>query len=144
VDFSLADSLDYPLRYEHLLGVGLVAAQLYLVGVAEERGAPRRQALSIGPRHASGIALVDLINHGANYWKHADEWDYEAPDARRDRILDAFAKVGMADDDISLYGLLAQVVGSDQPRLLDLSPILEQWRDALDEAFPADPKESAQ
>ncbi len=98
----------------------------------------RRKALSIGPRHASGIALAELINDGANYWKHAEEWNDDAVDARRDRILNAFANVGMTDDEISLDGLLEQVTGSDEPRLLDLSPILEQWRDALEEACPSD------
>jgi hypothetical protein len=89
------------------------------------------------------VASVELICHGANFWKHADEWDYDAPDARQRRILEAFAKVGMAADDISLYGLLAQITDSDRPRLLSLSPILQQWRDALEEAFPVDPEELA-
>ena len=83
--------------------------------------------------------MVELVNHGANFWKHADEWDYDLPDGRRDRILDAFAQVGMAQDDISLYRLLVQVTGSDHPRLLGLSPVLERWRDALEEVFPAHP-----
>jgi hypothetical protein len=116
----------------------LVAAQVYLLSVSQSVGASRRQALSVGPLHASGLAQVDLLNHGANYWKHADEWDYASPDSRRDRILQAFANIGLPPDDVSLYGLLVRATGSDRPRLMDLSPILEQWRDALEGAFSAD------
>ena len=135
-DSALADGLDYPLRHENLLGVGLVAAQLYLVSVAAESAVPRRQALSVGPLHSSGVPLAELINHGANFWKHADEWDWDAPRARQARTLAAFAKVGIADEDLGLYGLLVQVTGLNRPRLVDLAPILGQWRDALDAAYP--------
>ena len=89
-DFSTADMFDYPLTVEHLLGVGLVAAQVYLVAAIGEQGASRQIALSIGPRHPSGAAVVQLINQGANFWKHADEWDYEVPDGRSRRDSSRF------------------------------------------------------
>lgn len=129
---GLADGLDYPLRHEHLLGIGFVAAQSYLTVVTAEGETPRGQARSVGPRHASGIALAQLVQHGANYWKHADEWDSRTRAARRDLIVDAFAQVGMVEDEMSLYGLLVQITRSSQPRVGDLSPILEQWHDALE------------
>ena len=135
-DFSTADILDYPLTVEHLLGVGLAAAQVYLVAAIGERGAPRQTALSIGPRHPSGAAVVQLINHGANFWKHADEWDYEVPDGRRDVILRAFSDLGITEDHYTLIELVKRITGATQPRLTELSPFLEEWRNALDEAFP--------
>ena len=60
---GLADGLDYPLRHEHLLGIGFLAAQSYLSIVIAEEETPRREALSVGPRHGSGIALAQLIYH---------------------------------------------------------------------------------
>ena len=131
-DFGLADALDVPLKHEHILGMGFVAAQLYLVSVISECEAPRQQALSLGPRAASGLALAALVNHGANYWKHADEWNPDVSNARRGRILDAFEQLGFEDDDFSLWALLKRITGSAKPRLLDLSPILEHWHDAVD------------
>jgi len=133
VNPGLADGLDYPLRHEHLLGLGFVAAQSYLSMVMAEDEASARMALSVGPRHTSGTALAQLIQHGANYWKHADEWDWQRADPRRDLIVNAFEAVGIAEDEMSLYGLLCQITGSARPRLRDLSPILEQWHDALDD-----------
>jgi len=130
---GLADGLDYPLRHEHMLGIGFVAAQSYLSVVTAEKETARGKALSVGPRHDSGMALAQLINHGANYWKHADEWDWQTADARRDLIVNAFEAIGMAEDEMSLYGLLVQITRSSRPRLRDISPILEQWHDALED-----------
>ena len=136
---ALADDLDYPLRHEHIVGMGLVAAQLYLVSVAAEHAVSRKQALSVEPRHSSGVPLAELINHGANLWKHADEWNWDAPEPRQARTMLAFGKVGISDDDLSLYQLLVQVTGLSRPRLMDVAPILEQWHNSLDAMFPEKP-----
>lgn len=61
-NFDLADALDYPVRHDNLIGIGLVAAQVYLVSVAAEYAVTRSQALSVGPRHSSGVSLAELVN----------------------------------------------------------------------------------
>jgi hypothetical protein len=141
-DFSTADMFDYPLTVEHLLGVGFAAAQVYLVAAIGEQSAPRQTALTLGPRHASGTPIIQLINHGANFWKHADEWDYDVPDVRRDVILGAFSNLGITEDHFTLIELITRISGADQLRLTALSPFLEEWRTALDEAFPGDSRHS--
>lgn len=137
-DWEWADMLDYPLTIEQLLGVGLAAAQVYLTSAMREQKAPRKDALSLGPRHPCGHTIAQLVNYGANFWKHGDEWDYDLPDKRRDAILRAFAVVGIPEDHWKLLELIPKITGGTQPRLADLQPLLEEWRLALDEAFPGD------
>ncbi len=141
-DWEVADMFDYPLTIEQLLGVGLAAAQVYLVAAIREQGATRKAALALGPRHRSGATVVQLINHGANFWKHADGWDYEAPDNRRDEILRAFSDIGIPNDHWQLLELVRRITGASEPELTDLQPHLEEWRVALDEAFPEREKHS--
>ena len=132
-DFSTADMFGYPTTVEHLLGVGLAAAQVYVVSAIADLRAPRPAALSVGPRLASGPAVIELINHGANFWKHADEWDWDAPDWRRDAILRAFADAGFDENHFALIELVTKVTGADRPSLVELSPFLDEWRVALDD-----------
>jgi len=136
-DFSTADMFDYPLTVDHLLGVGLVAAQVYLRGAIAEQAAPMPEALSIGPRLSSGASVVQLINHGANLWKHADaSWDWDAPDWRQGLILRALADEGIDGDQYILIELVRRITGARRPHLTELSPFLQEWRNTLDERYP--------
>ena len=137
-DWNTADMFDYPLTIEQLLGVGLAAAQVYMTSAMREQKAPRKDALALGPLHPRGHTLAQLINHGANFWKHADEWDYDVPDKRRDAILRAFSGIGIPDDHWQLLELVRSITGASEPRLTNLQPLLEEWRVALDESFPGD------
>ena len=135
-DYSTADALDYPMTVDHLLGVGLVAAQVYVHGAIAEQHALLPAALVIGPQLPSGASIVQLLNNGANFWKHADaSWDWEAPERRQRIILDAFAAEGIDGDQDMLVELMAQITGARIPHLADLAPILEEWRDALDDVY---------
>ena len=136
-DFGTADMFDYPLTVDHLLGVGLVAAQVYVKGAIAEQAAPMPQALSIGPRLPSGATVIELINHGANFWKHADaSWDWDAPDWRQGLILRALAGEGIEGGQYMLVELVLRITGAKRPSLKALSPFLEEWRNALDEEYP--------
>jgi len=135
-DFSRADMFDYPVTIDHLLGVGLVAAQVYVKGVIAEHAAPVPEALSLGPLLSSGSSVVQLINHGANFWKHADSWDWESPDWRQARILRELADVGIDGDQHVLFELLSRITGTRRPSLVALSPYLQQWHDAMDDEYP--------
>lgn len=137
-DWETADMFDYPLKIEQLLGVGLAAGQVYLTSAMREQKAPKTDALLLGPRQSCGHTIAQLINHGANFWKHGDGWDYDVPDKRRDAILRAFAVVGIPEDHWKLLELITKITGGTEPRLADLQPLLEEWRLALDEAFPGD------
>ncbi len=136
-DFSTADMFDYPTTIDHLLGVGLVAAQVYIQGAIAEQAAPMPAAVAIGPRLSSGAAVVQLINHGANFWKHANaSWDWEAPERRQALILDALADEGIDGDQYVLVELVRRITCASRPHLADLAPLLERWHDALDAEYP--------
>jgi hypothetical protein len=135
VDGETADMLDYPLVVDHLLGVGLAAAQVYLVAVIAYQRAPKRSALEVGRRDPSGPTLVQLINHGANFWKHADGWHTEPRHDRQDLILAAFSGLGIADDDRPIFQLVRRLTNATKPDLMLLAPLLEEWRTALEETL---------
>lgn len=139
-DSDMSDTLDYPEAIEHWLGVGFAAAQVYLTSAMQYHKTsqrPRRDvALDLGPTLPSGMAVARIVNHGANFWKHAGEWDCDVLDARRKAIERAFGTVGLGDDDWRLYRLVMLLTGADWPDLTLLSPLLEQWRTALCEVFP--------
>lgn len=70
-----ADSFGYFDRLESICGLGLVACQTYMTTTYGQARVAKKTALNLGPRHeASGHSIVSLINHGANFWKHKEEW----------------------------------------------------------------------
>lgn len=136
-DYCAADMFDYPLTVDHLLGVGLVAAQVYVKGAVAEQAAPLREALSIGPRLPSGAAVVQLVNDGANFWKHCDaSWNWDAPDHRQRLVLRALANEGIDGSEYVLVRLIRHIAGTERPHLSGLSLLLEEWRNVLDEVYP--------
>lgn len=136
-DPEFADMTDIYDVSDHLIGVVLAAAQAYLVTAARYHRIDKSQVLSIGPTHSSGQSIARLVNHGANFWKHADEWDWDVSDPRREAILSAFRAVGIDHADRApLSCLLIAVVGDPQARLRDLVPLVDAWRAALESAYP--------
>jgi hypothetical protein len=109
-----------------------VAAQGYLTSVIAFYGLERRAALAMGPIHSCGIAFSCLINHGANYWKHADEWDYGSPDRRQQAILEALSALGVAEDSNVLHSLVGALTPSGRPSLQGLVPMLEAWHTCVE------------
>ena len=137
-DFELADQFDYASTLEHWIGLGLAAAQVYLVSSIGEAAAQdkRRDALALPPT-VSGLPVASIVNHGANLWKHANEWDWDKPDARRRDIQSTFAALDILDTDmLPLSSLLMKVTGQSTPVLVPLAPLLEAWHDNLDATFP--------
>lgn len=58
---------------EHVVGLGFVACQTYLVATYGAMLVKKPKALGFGPPHRSGYTIAQLVNHAANYWKHRDE-----------------------------------------------------------------------
>lgn len=137
VDGEIADMLDYPPKAENIFGLGFAAAQVYLVSTLGEYNnssdifLSKDVALSLGPRHHSGITMVNLVNHGANYWKHSDEWSETGSNGQRDRILNTFSSLGI-DSYYPLYQLLEQITGTAQPLLTQICSTLEEWHNSLE------------
>jgi len=137
IDSEEADMLDYTWLTEHLFGVGLVTAQVYINSslfnkpAAKENSVQQKKAYKIGPKHSSGISIVKLIVYGANYWKHSDEWEKNSSKGSRDIILNTFSSIGISDS-YPLYSLMEKITNTSKPRLGQLSPLLEEWHDVLD------------
>lgn len=89
-DAELAYTLDYGETIKQLLGVALAAAQVYIAAISNYHGTSKEETLDLGPTHTSGHAIARLVNHGANFWKYADEWNWDALTDRAKRIIGAF------------------------------------------------------
>jgi hypothetical protein len=141
-DPEVADMLDYGATIEQLLGVALAAAQVYIVAVSNYHRTAKEQTLDLGPTHASGHAIARLINHGANFWKHADEWNWDALTDRAKRIIGVFRDLDAIEPpsfDLSLLRFVSNVTASSSPDLEGLRRLLEQWRTSVEQAFPVEP-----
>jgi len=136
LDPEFADMIgDYD-SADQLVGVAFATAQVYIGSAARRHRVTKDKALSVGREHSSGATLVQMINHGANFWKHADEWDWQSPDKRRTVIVDMLERVGVSEDDYVLSSLLAKLLEPEAIDLRRLGPLLEQWRQALELAYP--------
>lgn len=137
VDPEEADMLDYTWLAEHLFGVGLVTAQVYINSslfngpTQKENSLSQKTAHKLGPKHSSGISIIKLIIHGANYWKHNDEWSESPLNNSRNFILNTFSSIGIGNS-YPLYSLMEEITNTSKPRLGQLSSLLEEWHNALD------------
>ena len=122
---GIFDSADY------LVGLGLVACQGYLAATYGFLRIGKQEALKKGPMHRSGYTIAELVNHGANFWKHRDEWPVDPNKAGQEHTLAAMAALGCGGQDYPLTNLLAAIVLPTHGRLQALLSHLEAWRDAL-------------
>jgi hypothetical protein len=116
---------------DYLVGLGLVACQGYLAATYGFLRIEKQEALKRGPMHCSGYTIAELVNHGANFWKHRDEWTVDPNKAAQERTLAALAALGCEGHDYPLTSLLAALVLPTHGRLQALLSHLEAWRDAL-------------
>jgi hypothetical protein len=126
------DETDYFDRMEHVTGLGFVACQAYLTATFGFTGTSKKQALSLGPTHACGRPLAEIVNHAANYWKHHDEWRLQRTSANREWIALAFDDIGFpVDGDYPLSGVLTTLVEPALAAFAHLLPKLDEWRTTL-------------
>jgi hypothetical protein len=116
---------------EHLLGVGLAACQRYLASTAAFVHLPKTEALQYGPRHRSGETLVALVNAGANFWKHADEWAMPRHTSLQALTLGTLSVLGVDHAEAPLDAVFRSLCLDPSPKLVALLPHLEAWRDEL-------------
>jgi hypothetical protein len=134
----------YEETIEQLLGVALASAQVYISAVSKYHGVAKDKTLVLGPTHASGRTIASLVNHGANFWKHADDWDWDSLTDRATRIIDAFhdldavnAGAGDPRSDLNLLRYVSNLTESGNANLDTLRRLLERWRTAVEQSFPA-------
>jgi hypothetical protein len=127
-DVDDPDALGYFDSAEQLTGLGLVACQTYMTAVYGILGIAKRDALLSGPRHSTGSTIVALINHGANYWKHNNEWSVSKDSRQREYTKKAFESVGFPVDlDYPLSGMLTELVAPEYASFAAILDKLEDW-----------------
>ena len=110
---------------DHILGVGFVAAQRYIVSVCGWFNVNKRHAFQLGPKHKSGVPIAEIVNSTANYWKHAEEPGSTIHLPTR-TTLEA---IGMEVPSTYLVSNVLNEIGLK--RSLELLPLLVEWRDAV-------------
>jgi len=117
-----------------LYGALLVAAQAYLVGVVSDlnevrmsKGRRKLDKISIYRAHEvtnNGYSIIELINSGANYFKHREEWGERWPSNLTTQTLTAYSITPTSDSPLSE---ICEII-IDQVEFESLSVLLSQWR----------------
>jgi hypothetical protein len=119
---------------EGVTGLGFVACQWYLAATYGFLRIDKKPALAAGPRHRSGMTIVEIVNQAANYWKHKDEWPLKKNVRDEVRITEALSAIGVSTErDYVLTSVLAEIAPSKPVRFRTLISSLEGWRDTLRE-----------
>jgi len=138
------DAFGYLDHLDAAAGLGFVSCQQYVTAIAGWFGLTRtknwkQSALAKGPVHSCGTPTVALINAGANYWKHHEEWSppYGQQDKLAEKTLQTLEEVGVRRDESYLaFSLLAELTRPQAPRLSLLLTDLVQWREAVSANAP--------
>jgi len=122
-------------RAEHIMGLGFVSCQAYMTATYGFLNMPKSKALAAGPLHRSGQRIVEIVNHGANYWKHREEWHLDRSPTNQNRIGAAFDAVEAAGfpigQDYPLSGVLTALVEPEPMAFKPLVAMLARWREDL-------------
>lgn len=129
--YSGPDETAFIDRLEYIAGIGLTACQRYIVSTYPYSGNTKQDALLLPPLHPLGPSYVSLINSGANYWKHADEWELE-PESRRKTTL-ALLNTVLKEEEMGFLcsNLLSVLVGDEPHPFSRLQELLLEWRSEL-------------
>ncbi len=126
------NSFGYFDRGEHVVGLGFVACQTYIVAICGHLGIRKQDALTFGPQHPSGQTVVQIVNHAANYWKHNSEWLVNKETRQRKYVESAFEAVGFpAGMDYPLYSVLTEITHPQTSKFESLVELLIDWKDKL-------------
>ena len=121
-------------QVEYITGFGFVACQTYATAVASFSKCKVRKPdwLALGPKHRTGLTMIELINAAANYWKHSPGWprDRTSPEAKK--TLQVFKSLGVnTHDSYPVANMLHLILTPHLARFANLIPFLTQWKDAL-------------
>lgn len=123
---------------ESITGLGFAACQTYITSVIGWYEVDRKHALALGPKHAGGRAVADLIDHASNLWKHLGEWPPPGVAHKgRDRISTALRTIGVAvDQDFPLSAVLWELSPHKSAQFKALTQALVAWREAVSASVP--------
>ena len=126
-------------RGEYMTGVALTAIQQYIGSTYSQFKINRAAALRLAPNVNPGLTLVSVLNAGANYWKHQDEWGLRAVVTRDVELLGSQAQQTIKIiesltpwSDYTCSNLISSLVGNGKVRLMALVPQLILWRQEID------------
>lgn len=142
---------------EYFIGYGFVAMQRYFISTYPQVNISKEECLKKGYQLDNSLSLIEVINAGANYWKHEPEWpfcinvDFEGADENdlypitidrsgknlnknQKRTYEIISQVTpYADYTLSnLLAIILEKISAD--KALSFSPILpfiEEWRNEI-------------
>lgn len=114
---------------EYYAGFGFIAIQRYFHSTYPQVILDKNKALDACP---SGLMAV--LNAGANFVKHSEEWPIDQELKRREqKTLDTFC----GQDDLSWHPCANKLFALTQSLFfINLIPKIEEWRNALDALQP--------
>ncbi len=123
---------------EYLHGIGFVTAQRYLTSSCRVLRMERekQKAFAFGPKVNADVSCAALVNAVANHWKHSDEWDFDNLSGQAKETIETIQKAGV--EVLQYGGYVASNVFHKigLKKFSDLTPILKQWSDDVEAAFP--------
>lgn len=124
---------------EYYIGVGFSLIQRYISSTYPQLNVKKKDALDLGEKIKSDLSYIKVINAGANYWKHEDEWGLMNCIIKDVNLLKGGAKNTINTIELltpwgsyTCSNLLAVLVGDKEFILSSLLPYLESWRYNLD------------
>ena len=116
-------------RFEYVCGIGFVACQEYITAVSARSGS-KGKVLRKGPK-VGKYAIAELVNAGANYWKHHHTWTNPPGDKERHSV-ELLQSAGVDPyKEYVVVNLLAKLQGDQPCRFSPLVQCLTTWRDDI-------------
>ncbi len=128
---------------EYLIGLGFMGMQNYIAATYPQAGMNKKKALKIEPNFTEDATFVEIINAGANYHKHQEEWgtinviekNLIKLNKAQVQTIETIQKVTPWDD-YTLSNLLAALINntnsSEKIELSQLLPEIIEWRNNID------------
>ena len=120
---------------EYFIGHGFVAIQRYMTTVCVAAGMGRHGALKLGPRLENSVPFAALVNAGANYWKHIEEWFERAFDGEglQKSAMRTIAQIEAVTvvTDYTCANIMALLPDGQKMVLSALLPYVAEWRGSV-------------
>jgi len=115
-------------RLSYLAGLGFVMCQQYINVTYPSDKFERDEAFRLPPNHSSGYSIVQLVNAGANYWKH-----YQYPyGSLHKTTMQAIERLGLeVEYPYVCESILDEIVETEERPFSKLVILLADWRSHL-------------
>jgi hypothetical protein len=124
--------------WEFLHAIGFATAQKYLSASCRVLRMEKQKhtAYALGPRINSEVSCAAVVNAAANHWKHSSEWDFTNLSDEAKRTIATLNKAGVEVPEYGSY-VASNVFGKlGLKKFGDLTPVLKQWAEDVEKAFP--------